>query len=89
MVFVNPTIPPWLSNSINKKRKLQPISTLVMDIMTKYADHGSKMKKLNIDAHLTIDPITEKITVEVATYRKNIESGDINAEDLKVTSVEL
>ena len=66
----SPAIPSWLSSSINKKRSLQPVSTLVKDIVTRYASRGSKEKKMKIDAHLIKDPITEKITTEVATYKQ-------------------
>jgi hypothetical protein len=89
MISISLTISPWLSNSVNKRRKLQPVTTLVKDIMTKYAAHGSKMKKLKTDAHLSIDPVTRKITAEVATYRQKTESSDIDTEDLKVMTIEL
>ena len=85
----SPAIPSWLSNSINKKRSLQPVSTPVKDIVTRYAARGSKAKKMKTDAHLIKDPLTRKITVEVATYKKKQESGDIDEEGLKVTSIEL
>ena len=59
---VSPAILSWLSNTINKKRNLQPVSTLVKDIVTKYAARGLKAKKLKIDAHLLKDTVTRKIT---------------------------
>ena len=46
MVSVTPTIPPWLSNLVNNKRKLQLVFTPVKDIVTKYVARSSKMKKL-------------------------------------------
>ena len=66
----SPTIPSWLSNSINKKRSMQPMSTPVKDIVTKYAAKGSKAKKVKIDAYLSKDPAIGKITTEVATLNK-------------------
>ena len=45
-ISTNPIIPSWLSNSFSKKRNLQPVSTLVKDIVTKYVAHGSKVKKV-------------------------------------------
>jgi hypothetical protein len=89
MVSVNPAIPPWLTNSINKKRSLQPVSTPMKDIVTRYAARGSKAKKIKIDANLTKDPMTGKITVEVAMYKQKKESEDIDDEGFKVTSIDL
>ena len=66
---VSPTIPSWLSNTINKKSSLQLVSTPVKENVTKYAARGSKGKKLKIDAHLTKDPATRRITAEIATYK--------------------
>jgi hypothetical protein len=88
-ISISPAIPPWLSNSVNKKRKLQPVTTPVKDIVTKYAARGSKMKKLKSEAHFSTDPVTGKITVEIATYKQKTESSDIDTEDLKVTTVDL
>ena len=64
----SPAIPSWLSSSINKKRSLQPVITSVKDIVTRYAARGSKAKKVKMDAQLIKDPLTGKITAEVATY---------------------
>ena len=86
---VNPVIPSWLSNSISKKRSLQPVLTLVKEIATRYIARGSKTKKTKIDAHLIKDPQTRKIATEVATYKQKQESGDIDEEGFKVTSIEL
>ena len=88
-ISIIPTFPSWLSNSISKKRNLQPISTPIKDIVTKYVARGSKDKKLKIGAHLTNDPVTGKIKDEVAMYKWKIESGEIDSEGFKVTSVEL
>ena len=44
-----PPILSCLSNSVSKKRNLQPMSTLVKDIVTNYATRGSKSKKLKSD----------------------------------------
>lgn len=85
---VSPVIPSWLSNTTSKKKNLQPVSTPMKDIITKYAARGSKVKKLKIDAHLTKGPVTGKITAEIATYKQK-ELGDIDDEGFKVTSVEL
>ena len=85
----SPAISSWLSNSINKKRILQPMSTPVKDIVTRYATRGSKAKKTKTDAHLIKDPLTRKITIEVTTYQQKKESGDIDEEGFKVTSIEL
>ena len=68
-MLVNPTITSWFSNSINKKRSMQPVSTLVKDIVTRDATRGSKAKKIKMDAYLTKDPVTGKIIAEVATYK--------------------
>ena len=65
------------------------MSTLVKDIVTKYVARGSKPKKVKIDAYLTKDPRTGKIIVEVATYKKNKESRDVDEEGFKVNSIEL
>lgn len=89
MVPVSPTIPSWLSNSINKKRSLQLVSTPMKDIVTRYVARGSKVKKVKIDAYLTKDLMIGKITVEVATYKQKKESGDIDEEGFKLTSIEL
>lgn len=62
-------IPPWLSKSVNKKRKLQPVTTPMKDIMTKYAARGSKVKKIKTETHLSIDLVIGKLTAEVATYK--------------------
>jgi hypothetical protein len=89
MIAVNPAIPSWLMNSINRKRNLQPVSTPVKDIVTRYAARGSKAKKIKTDANFIKDPVTGKVTAEVATYKKKKESGDINSEGLKVSSIDL
>ena len=65
------------------------MSTLVKDIVTRYAARGSKEKKVKMDAYLTKDPVIGKITVEVATYKKKKKSRDIDDEGFKVTSIEL
>ena len=70
VIPMNPVIPSWLSTLINKKRSLQPISTLVNDIVTRYVARSSKEKKVKMDAYLTKDLVIGKITVEVATYKK-------------------
>ena len=70
MRLVSPAIPSWLSNSINKKRSLQPVSMLVKDIVTRYAARGSKAKKMKMDAQLIKDPLTGKITAELASYQQ-------------------
>ena len=61
----------------------------VKDIVTRYAARGSKAKKMKNDAQLIKDPLTGKITVELATYRQKHDSRDIDEEGLKVTSIEL
>lgn len=43
-----PIIPSWLSNLVSKKRKLQPVSTPVKDIITKYVAHRSKVNRLKV-----------------------------------------
>ena len=86
---MNPTIMSWLSNSINKKRILELVSTPMKDIVTRYATKASKEKKIKTNAYLTKDPVTGKITIEVATYKQEKESGDIDDEGFKVTSIEL
>ena len=83
------TIPLWLSNSINKKRSLQPVSTPVKNIVTKYVARGSKEKKIKTYAYLTKDPMIGKITMEVATYKQKKEFGEVDEEGFKVTSIEL
>lgn len=50
---------------------------------------GSKTKKVKINAYLTKDPVTGKITAEVATYKQKKKSRDIDDEGFKVTSIEL
>ncbi|WP_460997020.1 hypothetical protein, partial [Staphylococcus aureus] len=35
MVSTTPTVPLWLSNSINKKRSLQPVASPVKDTVTR------------------------------------------------------
>ena len=65
------------------------MSTPVKDIVTRYVARGSKAKKVKIDAYLTKDPIIGKITMEVATYKQKEESGDVDEEGFKVTSIEL
>lgn len=85
----SPAIPSWLSNSINKKRSLQPMSMPVKDIVNRYGARGCKAKKMKTDAQLIKYPLTGRITVEVATYKQKKESGDIDEEGLKVTSIEL
>ncbi len=82
-------IPSWLSNSINKKRSLQPVITPVKDIVTRYVMKGLKAKKMKTDAQLVKDPQTGKITVEVATYTQKQDSREINEEALKVTFIDL
>lgn len=47
------------------------------------------MKKMKIDACLTKDPVTGKVIAEVATYKQKKESGEIDEEGFKVTSIEL
>ena len=42
---VSPAIPSWLSNSITKKRILQPVLTLVKEKVTRSAARGSMAKK--------------------------------------------
>ncbi len=89
VIYVGLTIPTWLSNTINKKRSLQLVTSPVKDILSKYVAQGSKVKKLKMDAHLTKDPVTRKITTEIATYRQKIESKDIDDEGFNVIVVEL
>lgn len=69
-----PPILSCLSNSISKKWNLQPVSTLVKDIVTKYATNGSKSKNLKSDAHLIKDLLTGKVMTKVATYKNKDES---------------
>lgn len=64
---------------------MQLVATPVKDIVTKYVDRGSKVKKLKIEAHLTKDLATGKVTTKIATYRQKMESGEIDNEDFKVT----
>ena len=89
MMPVSPTIPSWLSSSINKKRSLQLVSTPMKDRVTRYETRGSKEKKTKMDAYLTKDLVIGRITMEVATYKQKKESGDIDKEGFKVTSIEL
>ena len=65
------------------------MSTTVKDIVTRYVARGSKAKKVKIDAYLAKDLVIGKITIEVATYKKKKEFGDIDDEGFKVTSIEL
>lgn len=84
-----PTIPSWLSNLVSKNRTLQPMSMPIKDVITKYAAHGSKSKKMKSDVHLIKDLATGKVTTEVATYKHKEEFGEIDVEGFKVTSMEL
>lgn len=68
-ISIGPAIPAWLSNTINKKRSLQLVTSPMKDIVTKYATQGFKVKKLKMDAHLTKDPMNRKIISEIATYK--------------------
>jgi hypothetical protein len=88
VISTAPTMPLWLSNLISKKKSLQPVATLVKDIVTRYMARGSKAKKMKIDACLTKDPVAGKIIAEVATYKQK-ESRKIDEEGFKVTSIEL
>ena len=65
------------------------MSTPVKNIVTRYVTRGSKAKKVKIDAYLTKDMATRKITIEVATYKQKKESGDVDEEGFKVASIEL
>ena len=65
------------------------MSTPVKDIVTRYVARGSKAKKVKIDAYLTKDLMTGKITIEVATYKQKKESGEVDEDGFKVTSIEL
>ena len=89
MMPMSHTIPSWFSNSMNKKRILQLVSTLVKDTVTSYTAKGSKVKKAKIHAYLTKDPVKRKITMEVVTYKQEKEFGDIDEEGFKVTSIEM
>ncbi len=64
------TMPSWLSNSVSKKHSLQPMSTLVKNIITKYAAHASKRKLMKSDTSLIKELVIEKVMVEVSTYKK-------------------
>lgn len=68
-MMVISTIPPSLSNSMNKKYNFKPFSMPVKDIVTKYATRTLKNKKLKNHACLTNDIITRKVIEELATYR--------------------
>jgi hypothetical protein len=82
-------IPPWLARSVNAKRRLQPVATPVKDIVTRYTARGSKLKKMKTEAHLILDPVTGRLTAELATYKQGGEAGEIEAEDFKVATVDL
>ena len=63
--------------------------TPVKDIVTRYAARGSKAKKMKMDAQLIKDPLTRKITAEVATYTQKLDSREIDERGLTVTSIDL
>ena len=88
-IIANPTIPSWLSNPVSKKQNLHPVSIVVKDIVTKYAAHTSKSKKLQSNAHLIKDLVIGKIIVEVTTYKQKKESREIDVEGFQVTIVDL
>ena len=45
VIPTSPTIPFWLSNSIDKKRSLQLVSTSVKDIVTRYGPKVLKKRR--------------------------------------------
>ena len=65
------------------------MSTPVKAIVPKYVACGSKVKKLEVDAHLIKELANRKITKKVSTYKYKTKSREIDTEGFKVTLVEL